>query len=125
MAGGGAALVRKLWQAATFSYDGLQYKGREVQPITPNDQFYCVTKNVVDPKVNAALWRLEVTGLVKTAQRYGLGELQALPACDAGDDLDVHQQRARCRPDEQRALERRAHARAPGSRGSASRPRAK
>ena len=49
VAGGGVALARKLYRAATFSYDGTQYKGRIVQPITPNDLFYCVTKNVVDP----------------------------------------------------------------------------
>ncbi|MEY2519787.1 MAG: hypothetical protein QOF24_1546 [Verrucomicrobiota bacterium] len=78
--GGGAELLRKLYRVATFSYDGLQYKGRTVQPITPNDQFYCVTKNVVDPLVNAALWRLEVTGLVKTRQTYRLDRLKALSA---------------------------------------------
>jgi hypothetical protein len=35
-AGGGVALARKLYRAATFSYDGTQYKGSIVQPITPN-----------------------------------------------------------------------------------------
>ena len=65
MAGGGAALARKLYRAATFSYDGTQYKGAIVQPITPNDLFYCVTKNVVDPRVDADLWHLEVDGLVQ------------------------------------------------------------
>ena len=68
------------YQLATFSYDGIQYKGRVVQPITPNDQFYCVTKNVVDPKVDPNLWRLEVTGLVKTPQTYRLDRLKSLPA---------------------------------------------
>jgi DMSO/TMAO reductase YedYZ molybdopterin-dependent catalytic subunit len=80
IAGGGAELLRKLYRIATFSYDGTQYKGRIVQPITPNDQFYCVTKNVVDPQVNAALWRLEVTGLVTTRQTYRLDRLKSLPA---------------------------------------------
>src|SRR5438045_2349722 len=60
VAGGGAALLRKLYRAATFSYDGTQYKGRVVQPITPNELFYCVTKNVIDPRVNVDLWHLEV-----------------------------------------------------------------
>ncbi|MGE5207820.1 MAG: hypothetical protein ACM3KL_00670, partial [Alphaproteobacteria bacterium] len=46
-AGGGIALARKLYRAAAFSYDGTQYKGPIVQPITPNKLFYCVTKNVV------------------------------------------------------------------------------
>jgi DMSO/TMAO reductase YedYZ molybdopterin-dependent catalytic subunit len=81
-AGGGAELLRRLYRVATFSYDGTQYKGRVVQPITPNDQFYCVTKNVVDPKVNADLWRLEVTGLVQTRQTYRLDRLKSLPAVE-------------------------------------------
>src|SRR5207245_2403600 len=51
IAGGGVALLRKLYRAATFSYDGTQYKGRIVQPVTPNELFYCVTKNVIDPGV--------------------------------------------------------------------------
>ena len=38
--GGGVALARKLYRAATFSYDGTQYKGSIVQSITPNDLFY-------------------------------------------------------------------------------------
>ena len=81
-AGGGAALVRRLYQLATFRYDGTQYKGRIVQAITPNDLFYCVTKNVIDPKVNPDLWRLEVTGLVQTRQTYKLDRLKALPAVE-------------------------------------------
>ncbi|MBA3762482.1 MAG: molybdopterin-dependent oxidoreductase [Chthoniobacterales bacterium] len=78
--GGGAQILRKLYRAASFGYDGLQYKGESVQAITPNDQFYCVTKNVVDPIVNEAVWRLELTGLVEKPQRYKLDHLQRLPA---------------------------------------------
>ncbi|MGI9086270.1 MAG: molybdopterin-dependent oxidoreductase [Chthoniobacterales bacterium] len=78
-AGGGGAILRKLYRAATFSYDGTQYKGEGVQAITPNEQFYCVTKNVIDPKVQAAVWRLEVTGLVEKPQRYKLDRLKSLP----------------------------------------------
>ncbi len=44
VAGGGAQILRKLYRAASFGYDGLQYKGETVQAITPNEQFYCVTK---------------------------------------------------------------------------------
>jgi DMSO/TMAO reductase YedYZ molybdopterin-dependent catalytic subunit len=82
IAGGGAGLLRTLFKAATFSYDGTQYKGKEVQGITPNDKFYCVTKNVIDPQVDASLWRLEVTGLVKTLRTYRFEELKVLPAVD-------------------------------------------
>ena len=79
VAGGAASLVRVLWRAATFSYDGTQYKGGGVQAITPNDQFYCVTKNVIDPVVQESAWRLEITGLVQTPQRYGIEQLRNLP----------------------------------------------
>src|SRR6266480_3806048 len=74
-AGGGVALVRKLYRAATFSYDGTQYKGSIVQSITPNDLFYCVTKNVVDPKVNVDLWHLEIVGLVQNPATWRLQDL--------------------------------------------------
>lgn len=78
VAGGGYALLRKLCAAATFSYDGLQYKGAEVKAITPNEQFYTVTKNVVDPEVRDSFWRLEVIGLVKTRQKYKLDRFRNL-----------------------------------------------
>jgi DMSO/TMAO reductase YedYZ molybdopterin-dependent catalytic subunit len=82
LTGGGAAILHRLYRLATFSYDGTQYKGRIVRPITPNEQFYCVTKNVVDPKVNADLWRLEVTGLVERRQTYHIERLESLPAVE-------------------------------------------
>jgi DMSO/TMAO reductase YedYZ molybdopterin-dependent catalytic subunit len=74
-AGGGAALARKLYRAATFSYDGTQYKGSIVQPITPNDLFYCVTKNVIDPRVNIDVWHLEIGGLVQNAATWRFQDL--------------------------------------------------
>jgi len=74
-AGGGVGLARKLYRAATFSYDGTQYKGPIVQPITPNDLFYCVTKNVVDPTVNVDLWHLEIGGLVQNPGTWRLQDL--------------------------------------------------
>ncbi len=43
-------------------------KGAIVQGITPNEQFYCVTKNVIDPRVDVHLWRLEVNGLVRNGR---------------------------------------------------------
>jgi DMSO/TMAO reductase YedYZ molybdopterin-dependent catalytic subunit len=74
-AGGGVALARKLYHAAVFSYDGTEYKGPIVQPITPNDLFYCVTKNVVDPSVNIDLWHLEIAGLVQNAATWRFQDL--------------------------------------------------
>ena len=82
VAGGGVALARKLYRVATFSYDGTQYKGRIVEPITPNELFYCVTKNVVDPKVNVDLWHLEVNGLVQNRATWRFQDFVGLPAHD-------------------------------------------
>src|SRR5881398_2182148 len=76
IAGGGVGLLRRLYRIATFSYDGTQYKGRIVQPITPNDLFYCVTKNVIDPRVNVDLWLLEVNGLVQNPATYRFQDLK-------------------------------------------------
>jgi DMSO/TMAO reductase YedYZ molybdopterin-dependent catalytic subunit len=80
VAGGGVALARKLYRAATFSYDGAQYKGRIVEPITPNELFYCVTKNVVDPKVNVDLWHLELNGLLQNPATWRFEDLLGFPA---------------------------------------------
>src|SRR5437868_400480 len=82
LAGGLTAIARKLFRIATFSYDGTQYKGAGVQPITPNEQFYCVTKNVVDPRVNEGLWHLELTGLVQNPRTYRLQDLKAMSMVD-------------------------------------------
>jgi DMSO/TMAO reductase YedYZ molybdopterin-dependent catalytic subunit len=79
-AGGGVALGRKLYRAAAFSYDGTQYKGSIVQPITPNELFYCVTKNVVDPKVDVDLWHLEIGGLVQNPATWRFQDLMGFEA---------------------------------------------
>ncbi|MBC8162496.1 MAG: hypothetical protein H7Z42_14900 [Roseiflexaceae bacterium] len=61
---GSGALLARLYRQATFFYDGMQYLGPDIQPITPNDRFYAVTKNIVDPHVMPSQWRLAVDGLV-------------------------------------------------------------
>ena len=64
---------------ATFSYDGMQYSGEVVQAITPNEQFYCVTKNVIDPRgERMQSGDSRSPGLVENAQRYNLDELKSL-----------------------------------------------
>jgi DMSO/TMAO reductase YedYZ molybdopterin-dependent catalytic subunit len=74
------AMWKRLYNIATFSYDGTEYKGNDVQFITPNERFYVVTKNIIDPQVNPELWRLEITGLVERPRMYSFQELIALPA---------------------------------------------
>jgi DMSO/TMAO reductase YedYZ molybdopterin-dependent catalytic subunit len=49
--------------------------------ITPNDQFYVVSKNVLrDPVIDAASWRLEVGGLVERPSILTYDDVKALPS---------------------------------------------
>ncbi|HEV2954017.1 MAG TPA: molybdopterin-dependent oxidoreductase [Candidatus Dormibacteraeota bacterium] len=84
MAGGVLALttgglVDMLWRASALEYDGQQYLG-PVQPLTPVDDFYVVTKNLIDPAVFPAIWRLQLDGAVDNPRAFELAELMALPA---------------------------------------------
>ena len=73
-----AGALSRLYYLATFNYDGRQYIGQEVKAVTPNDLFYTVTKNVIDPDVYKSLWRLEVAGMVERPRDYSLEDLKAL-----------------------------------------------
>ena len=75
-------LIRQLWDRATFGYDGKAYSGPGVQPIAPNDKFYSVTKNVVDPNIKQDWWGLEVTGHVENDRSFDFDQLAALPATE-------------------------------------------
>ena len=81
-AGGSLGLIKGLFNNYA-SYDGMETfptKNGFIAPITPNSEHYVVTQNVIDPSVNAGLWRLEVTGLVAHPGTYTLDELQTLPS---------------------------------------------
>jgi DMSO/TMAO reductase YedYZ molybdopterin-dependent catalytic subunit len=78
-----AGLAGLLYRRATFGafgYDGLQLRGPRVDPITPNERFYVVTKNLVDPRPVDPLWRLQITGLVERPRDYSLDDLVRLGA---------------------------------------------
>ena len=84
--GGGVALAaslgiqaRSLFGKGSFVYDGTLLRG-PVTPITPNHSFYIVTKNLIDPDVLEADWRLRVGGLVQHELSFTLDELAALPS---------------------------------------------
>jgi DMSO/TMAO reductase YedYZ molybdopterin-dependent catalytic subunit len=68
---------RQLFELATFAYDGHENRG-DLEPITPTDRFYSVTKNVVDPTVDDAWWRLSIGGLVERPTTYSLADLRGL-----------------------------------------------
>lgn len=75
-------LLRRLSDDATFAYDGLQVRGPDIEPITPNERFYVVTKNVIDPNVDAGLWRLSIGGLVDRQMTVDLGTLRAMQSVE-------------------------------------------
>lgn len=80
-------LVKRLYDRAVFPYDGTVYNGPGVQPIVPNDKFYTVTKNVVDPNVSKRVWGLQIGGLVEHDHLYDFDELASLPSIDQESTL--------------------------------------
>lgn len=74
--------IRKLYNDSTLPYDGLRYSGADVKPITPNDSFYIVTKNIVDPYPKKAAWRLRVDGLVDTPTTYDFDDIASMPSVE-------------------------------------------
>src|SRR5215207_2040691 len=87
LAAGSGVLIRNLNERATFSYDGLAYSGPGVEPIAPNDKFYTVTKNVVDPNVDVGFWRLEIGGLVEEPKSFSFEDLTNLAGLEQESTL--------------------------------------
>ena len=86
LATGAGALARLVYGRATSGpngYDGLSVRGPVTQPVTPTDRFYVVTKNIVDPRVDAALWRLQTTGLVDHPTTLDLDGVRAVSRREA------------------------------------------
>ncbi|MGI9034125.1 MAG: molybdopterin-dependent oxidoreductase [Acidimicrobiales bacterium] len=77
MATGG--VLQRLYSRSTFGYDGLQNNG-DVTPITPNDRFYVVTQNLIDPRVDKGAWQLQIAGEVEHPHTYDFAAISALPS---------------------------------------------
>lgn len=80
--GGGATILIRYFLSRSASYDGFgaTVKQGELPALTPNDHFYVVTKNVLDPAPRLSDWSFEVGGLVNNPGGYGsLSDLQRLP----------------------------------------------
>ncbi len=69
-----------LFKRSTFGYDGMQVGGPGILPITPNDRFYVVTKNVIDPRVQESQWQLSIGGLVDRPHTYDFDDLRSMTA---------------------------------------------
>jgi DMSO/TMAO reductase YedYZ molybdopterin-dependent catalytic subunit len=79
LAAASGGLITRLFSRGAFVYDGTQTPG-PLDPVTPTDKFYVVTKNLIDPYVDRSSWRLQVSGLVEEPRIYDYQELMALPA---------------------------------------------
>src|SRR5215472_5155659 len=80
-----SGLLRRLYRIGTFSYDGRQYGGPGVQkitPIRPRDEFYQVSKNLIDPMIVRDSWRLDIIGQVEKPQVYSFADIAAMPAVE-------------------------------------------
>lgn len=88
-AGGTFGLVRGFLNNYT-TYDGSKAPTHNgfTPPITPNSEHYVVTQNPVDPTVNIALWRLEVTGLLNSTGSFTYDEVQKLPSTSRAITLE-------------------------------------
>jgi len=75
---GSLGLMRRLYDRGAFGYDGLSLRPADLSEVTPVEKFYTVTKNLIDPRVDASQWRLEVTGHVEHPRTYTLADLQAM-----------------------------------------------
>src|SRR6267154_1550803 len=77
--------LRRLFRMGTFSYDGRQYGGPNVQkitPIRPEDEFYQVSKNLIDPDVARESWRLDIVGQVEDPRVYSFADIAAMPSVE-------------------------------------------
>src|SRR5215468_8725184 len=77
-----SGILRRLFAIGTFRYDGTQYGGPQVEKITPNDKFYQVSKNLIDPDVARASWRLDIVGQVENPRVWSFAEIAAMPAVE-------------------------------------------
>ena len=53
--------------------------GRETPEVTPVEEFYIVSKNLLDPGINADRWRLRLTGSVNKVVEINYEDIKAMP----------------------------------------------
>ncbi|MBI2862554.1 MAG: molybdopterin-dependent oxidoreductase, partial [Chloroflexi bacterium] len=82
----GGSLIRMLAEFARAGHfvTPASSKSPEGLPleVTPNSEFYTVSKNSIDPIVDARNWTLEVSGLVQQPLTFTHEELKALPSVE-------------------------------------------
>ncbi|MBA2363013.1 MAG: molybdopterin-dependent oxidoreductase [Chloroflexia bacterium] len=74
----GAPIVARLLDSVSMT--NLSLAEGMPAAFTPVGTFYNVSKNIVDPRVEAATWKLRVSGLVEEPFELTLDQLRALPS---------------------------------------------
>lgn len=81
VAGGAVVgLLVQLSRLGSITQAALRVRGGIPPEVTPNEEFYIVSKNFIDPVVNKDSWSLEVDGLVENPLTLRYGDLLALPS---------------------------------------------
>lgn len=79
----GAALVSKAFGSQSSDYRAnlgdLRPDGTVEGEITPANEFYTVSKNAFNPRVEGAVWKLEINGLVERKVTFDQDSLKKLP----------------------------------------------
>jgi DMSO/TMAO reductase YedYZ molybdopterin-dependent catalytic subunit len=81
VAAGGYGINRLI--AGYLARSNLSYEGMpnfSLEPVTPIEDFYVVSQNVLDPQVDLTRWQLEVRGLVRQPQAWTYAEMLQLPS---------------------------------------------
>jgi DMSO/TMAO reductase YedYZ molybdopterin-dependent catalytic subunit len=75
-------LIGAYTQRSNLAYEGMEtpYAVSQATQLTPNANFYVVSKNVLDPAVIVSDWRLEITGMVNQSRTWDYAGVQGLPA---------------------------------------------
>lgn len=74
------AMIAAYLKRSNLSYEGMTTPLDPRGPITPIQDFYVVSKNVLDPEVLAGQWQLEVRGLVGHERTWNYDQVRALPS---------------------------------------------
>ena len=82
--GGGAlfglTFVFDRLRSQTSSSGTFRTQGILSTEVTPNDEFYIVSKNIIDPEVSLERWVLDISGLVEEPFQLTYDELIAMPS---------------------------------------------
>ncbi len=71
-------LISSYMMRSNLSYEGMKTRG--LAPITSAENFYVVSKNVLDPQVAISRWELQVMGLVGQSKTWNYDQVRALPS---------------------------------------------